>query len=161
MEEVQSFIPILVSTVVGGAISFFSTLVVQSFQIKKQAKMENMKAKREYKLKRMNVYNEILNIQNKEYVVFIDTEEGTCHFKDRIFFDSIKPILYQNYHLLGDKVAEAIKNIEDFLYLRHIALDHPGITDDRQVCTEFLNIIDLMENEIKQFRLDLEKVEKV
>lgn len=30
MEETQSFIPILVSTVVGGAISFFSTRVVQS-----------------------------------------------------------------------------------------------------------------------------------
>lgn len=161
MEEVQSFIPILVSTVVGGAISFFSTLVVQSFQIKKQAKMENMKAKREYKLKRMNVYNEILKIQNKDYVAFIDAEEGTCHFKDRIFFDSIKPILYQNYHLLGEKVVESIKDIEDFLYSRHVAYDRPDITDDQEVCTDFLKMINLMENEIKQFRLELEKVEKV
>ncbi|MED4507874.1 hypothetical protein [Bacillus licheniformis] len=161
MEEAQSFIPILVSTVVGGAISFFSTLVVQSFQIKKQAKMENMKAKREYKLKRMDVYNEILKIQNKDYVAFIDAEEGTCHFKDRIFFDSIKPILYQNYHLLGEKVVEAIKDIEDFLYSRHVAFNRPDITDDQELCTDFLKMINLMENEIKQFRLELEKNEKI
>ncbi|TWK86528.1 hypothetical protein CHCC20333_1635 [Bacillus paralicheniformis] len=26
-----------------------------------------------------------MKIQNKDYVAFIDAEEGTCHFKDRIF----------------------------------------------------------------------------
>ncbi|MEC0685863.1 hypothetical protein P8888_23150 [Bacillus haynesii] len=151
----------LIGTVVGGLISSLSTYFIQRYQFEKQIKMENMKAKREYKLKRMDVYNEILKIQNKDYLAFIDAEEGTCHFKDRIFFDSIKPILYQNYHLLGEKVVEAIKDIEDFLYSRHVAYDRPDITDDQEVCTDFLKMINLMENEIKQFRLELEKVEIV
>jgi len=160
MEEVQSWMTIGIA-VAGGAISLISTLVVQCFQFKKQIKMEEMKAKREYKLKRMDVYNEILKIQKRDYVADINAEEGTCSFKYDIYLNSIKPILYQNYHLLGEKVVESIKDIEDFLYSRHVAYDRPDITDDQEVCTDFLKMINLMENEIKQFRLELEKVEKV
>ncbi len=144
--------------VAGGAISLVSALFVQCFQFKNQIKMEEIKVKREYKLKRMDVYNEILKIQNKDYVATINAEEGTCKFNYDIYLNSIKPILYQNYHLLGEKVIEAVKNIEDFLYSRNVAYDRPDITDE-EVCTDFLNMINLMENEAKQFRLDLEKVE--
>ncbi|PSA89382.1 hypothetical protein C6370_20730 [Bacillus atrophaeus] len=158
MEEAQPWMTIGIA-VAGGAISLVSTLVVQRFQFKKQIKIEEMKVKREYKLKRMDVYNEILKIQNKDYVSFIDAEEGTYHFKDNIFFNSIKPILYQNYHLLGEKVVQVVNDIEGFLYSRHVAFDRPDITDDQEVCTDFLKMINLMENEIKQFRLELEKVE--
>ncbi|WP_181219598.1 hypothetical protein [Bacillus subtilis] len=74
--------------------------------------------------------NEILKIQDKDYVSFFDAEEGTYHFKDNIFFNSIKPILYQSYHLLREKVVQVVNDIEGFLYSRHVAFDRPEITDD-------------------------------
>ncbi|MCW1239238.1 hypothetical protein [Bacillus pretiosus] len=116
MSWVKNLAPII-GTVIGAGITYF----VQKKSFKNQIELERNKVewneKQKNKYLKFEAYNKFLDSDGiNEIIVFNRADSINIYsFKAQNYLKYIRPILYGNFHLLNQKVANFADEIEDCL----------------------------------------------
>ncbi|MCS7464998.1 hypothetical protein N0M98_33485 [Paenibacillus doosanensis] len=108
-----------IATVTASAVGFYSAIKINKNSLindrnkfNDQLLWEKQKIEsgliREHINKKYEIYNQILQVSGEVYVLIHDPID--FHYKN--YFDKIRPLLYQNYHLIDDDIRELVRDID-------------------------------------------------
>ena len=138
LSEVMSMILPLIGVVIGGLITYF----VQTESIKenhkhelKKIEEENIKKNREMKYQ---AYNQILLNDAMKSINIWDMHHG-WELDYNKYADYVRPILFNVFHLLDEKVADELLKIEN-IYSKIEAIGEPEDGDENSLGESFNKI---------------------
>ncbi|MFB9274899.1 hypothetical protein [Cohnella cellulosilytica] len=108
-----------IATVAASAIGFYAAIRInknslsnERDKLNDQLLWEKQKIEseliREQINKKYEIYNQILKVSGEVYVLIHDPTD--FHYKN--YFDNIRPLLYQNYHLIDDDIRKLVRDID-------------------------------------------------
>lgn len=108
-----------IATVAASAIGFYSAIKINKNSLSNERKKfndqllwEKQKIEseffREQISKKYEIYNQILKASGEVYVLIHDPTD--FHYKN--YFDNIRPLLYQNFHLIDDDIRDLVRDID-------------------------------------------------
>lgn len=157
MELFINALPSLLGVVVGGLITFF----IQQSSIKKQQVWEREKMELDNFQKdedrKFETYNKILQADGDHVIHDINHHTGAGILQTKAYNEHIRPLLFEIYHLLDEKVADEVENIEN-VFERQYIMEEEDPTDKEVLSKSYLKIISLIKQEFKNLRSSKRKV---
>ncbi|KAA6475802.1 hypothetical protein [Bacillus swezeyi] len=163
------FIAVGVGALCTGAV----TLIVQSVHFKRQREWDREKQEAQYKLQKeimqnqreiskdqfvreqlnqkIAAYNKILNVDNGVYVIYYEEKFERHRFDYEVYKESVRPLLYENLHLLEDGIANSVFKIDSILAKLKRPKPVPQFDVDI-LCREYENITNSIHDVIYEYR---------
>lgn len=131
--------------VIGASVGILGNVVNFKYQRKLSAEaylQKRIEAK-------FQAYNEVLNINGREPILAPGKGRG---WNPDLYVKHVRPVLFRNLHLLGSKVREQVRAIDNRLQLKRWDLITEEHVADSMEYMYYFKLISLIESEYKSFR---------
>lgn len=150
MDELIKAFPSLLGVVVGGLITFF----IQQATIRKQQEWDRKKMEldthNKNEARKFEVFSQILHAHAKHFVLDYRMD-GPPELKENIYFEYIRPLLYEIYHLLDDPIVREIEKIE-YIHEKQSAMEDEDEGDREALTKNYQEIIEVIKREFVNLR---------
>jgi hypothetical protein len=151
MDEFIKALPSFVGVVIGGLITF----LIQIITIRKQQKWERNKIELDNFYKdetiKFQAFNKIFQLDGKYSILNIDLQYGP-ELNQENYFEHIRPLLYEVFHLLDDNMAKEVNNIEG-IYERQFITEDENPGDKESLSQSYSKILQLIREQFNDFRV--------
>jgi hypothetical protein len=150
MDEFIKALPSFVGVVIGGLITF----LIQIITIRKQQKWERNKIELDNFYKdetiKFQTFNKIFQLDGKYSILDIDLHYGP-ELNQENYFEHIRPLLFEIFHLLDDNMAKEVNNIEG-IYERQYVTEDEDPNDKESLSQSYSKILQLIRKQFNDFR---------
>lgn len=133
----------LAAVVIGSLITFG----IQWMMFKEQEKKELLKENRALIREKLEVYSKVLKI-DAEFELSQNFHNGKVKFQQKIYSESLRPLLYEKLFLLDSDVVEQIRRI-DGLIADERFLGIPDFVDENNIHIKYDEMISNVETKVR------------
>lgn len=98
---------------------------------------------------KFQVYNEVLDINGREPILTPGTGSG---WNATLYIDRVRPVLFRNFHLLGERVRTQVRTIDNRLQLKRWDLITEEDVAESMEYMFYFNLISLIEKEYRLYK---------
>lgn len=140
-----------VITGLGGAfIGGYFTRKSQNDLLDKEIAREEIREKRNEVNKTMNVYNQIIKIDGEKLLV-VHVGGPHVEFEIKLYQEFIRPLIYDNFHIIHKDVADLIKSLDDTI--QFCSFNEELTWDDNKgLANEYYKLIKIIQKHIEDYR---------
>lgn len=133
--------------VIGASVGVFGNVI----NVRYQQKLQNQAYVQKRIEARFRAYNEVLNINGREPILTVGKRRG---WNPDLYIQHIRPVLFQNFHLLGERVRKQVRTIDNRLQLKRWHMVGEEDVADSMEYMYYFELISLIEGEYKLLRED-------